>query len=223
MSCRSWDASCPLFFLCPERVGVIANLSRRWMMSLFHTIIAAGVGTCWISGSVCWRKRGCVADPLKGARGLFCVLNWKLHCVFNEVKSVEFRQAWKNGMEKCHAFLRRYEFAYFEQHLSEFLMFRNKRCLPIWKWIWSFMSACTGMQKMWKDEVRRGERRVCFQECRGQSGECAPCRPPFSLISSSVTVHPLRLAGKRLGSFHFCLFRVLQLHLHLRGTLDSQC
>lgn len=57
------------------------------------------------------------------------------------------------------------------------------------------MSACVGMRKLWRDEVRSVKREVCFQECWGQSGECAPCRPPFSLGSSSVTVHPLQPAG----------------------------
>lgn len=63
------------------------------------------------------------------------------------------------------------------------------------------MLACDGMQKMWQDEVQRVERRVCFQECQGQSGECAPCRPS-SLSSGSVTVQPPRPAGEaRIFSF----------------------
>ena len=124
----------------------------------------------------------------------FVSLNSKLHCVSNEVKSVEFHQAWKNH---AHAFLRRfYECAYFDRYFSDFLMFSNKRRLHIWICIWSFVSACAGIWKMWKDEVRRVERRVCFQECQGQSGVCAPCRPPFSLRYISVTVHPLRPAGE---------------------------
>lgn len=40
---------------------------------------------------------------------------------------------------------------------------------------------------MWKDEVRRVEGRVCFQERRGQIEECAPCGPPFSLSSRSTS------------------------------------
>lgn len=55
-----------------------------------------------------------------------------------------------------------------------------------------FVSACVGMQKMWKDEVQPVKGMVCFQECWGQSGECDPCRPRFSLSSSSFTVHPLQ-------------------------------
>lgn len=38
-------------------------------MSLFHTIIATGVGTGWISGSVCWRKRGACLTPWKTGGG----------------------------------------------------------------------------------------------------------------------------------------------------------
>ncbi len=136
------------------------------------------------------KKRGCVADPLKGAGGLFCVLNWKQHCVFN---LWNFIKVWTKivvtlSWEDMNLLILFY--------LPEFLMFCNKGRLHIWKWIWSFVSECAGMQKMWKDEVRRVERRVCFQECRGQSGECAPCGPPPSLSSSSVTVRPLRPAGE---------------------------
>lgn len=186
MSCRSWVASCPLFFLCHKRVGVIADLSRWWMMSLFRTIIAAGVGTCWISGSVCWRKRGCVADPLKGARGLFCVLN----CVFQ----------WG---ENCGISSWSYFFFFFKETFFMLnISYLSSEC-SLTKYICAFgcgfdlfKSACAGMQTMWKDEVRWVERRVCFQECQGQSGECAPCRPPFSLCCSSVTVYPLRPAGE---------------------------
>lgn len=58
------------------------------------------------------------------------------------------------------------------------------------------MSACAGMQKMWKDEVQREKRSVCFQECRGQGGECTPHKPSSPLSCSSVTVEPLQPAEK---------------------------
>lgn len=158
MSCRSWVASCPLFFLCPEKSG--SNCGPQSMMNdefVSHNNSSGGWDMLnkWVS---MLKKRGCVADPLKRAGGLFCVLNWKLHCVLDELKSVEFHQGSKNV---GHTFLRSYEFAYVEYFLPEFLMFCNKRCLHNWEWIWSFTSACAGMQKMWKDEVQWVERRVC--------------------------------------------------------------
>lgn len=72
----------------------------------------------------------------------------------------------------------------------------NKRHLLLWRWGWSCMAACARMWKMWKDEVQRVEMRVCFQECRGQGGECAPCGPPSLLRSSSVALYPLRPVGE---------------------------
>lgn len=83
------------------------------------------------------------------------------------------------------------------------------------------------MQKMWKDEVQPVKGMVCFQECWGQSGECDPCRPRFSLSSSSVTVHPLQLVEDLFifASLGCCgctsIYTVLQI-LSLRGFNKSQ-
>lgn len=89
MKCCFWVVSYSFCDL-KEWGGVIVDLGSWWMMSLFRTIIAAGVGTCWISGSVCWKK-GCVVDPWKQWGLVLCLLyfHWVEICGISSIFTTE--------------------------------------------------------------------------------------------------------------------------------------
>lgn len=151
MSCHFWVASCPLFFLCPERVG--GNCGPQSMMNDEFVLHNNSSGGCWISGSVCCWKGDAWPTQLKGEGGLFCVLKAALcsSLSWNKWNFIEdLKKSWSYFLRTtwlCLCLQKLQTSAKTSAHLD--------------------VSACARMQKMWKDEVWWVERGVCFQECRG--------------------------------------------------------
>lgn len=106
--------------------------------------------------------------------------------------------------------------------IFEFLVFCNKRRLHSWKWTWCLVSACAGMQSMWKDEVGWEKGRFAS---RNVGVKVENVLPADLLLHSAPALLQCTRSDllERLRSFHFCLFRVLPLHLHLHRAPHSQC
>lgn len=154
--------------------------------------------------------------PLKGARGLLCVLNWKLHCVFIELKSAAFHQkSWSYFVDKI-------------KKCAYVSCFRSKCSVTKGDCRFGrrFDLSCQHVLVCKKcGKMRCSKKREVFVSRNvGVRVENAnPTSPPLNSAAALLQWSCSNLR-KRLRSFHLFLFRVLQLHLSpLCSTLDSQC
>lgn len=141
-------------------------------MSLFHTIIAAGAGTNWISRSVCCRKGEALLTPWKERVSVLCLKT-----------------------ESCIVFLVNRFFKNFIMHFLHFykmfyliLLLNNK-----WKSQGRFGQGydvsrfSNGMLKMWKNEVQFTKRSACFRNVGGQDENAHPASPALNLAAAAPT------------------------------------
>lgn len=212
MSCRSWVASCPPLLSVPWKSG--GNCGPQSTMNdefVSHNNSSGGWDRLnkWVS---MLKKRGCVADPLKGAGGLFCVLNWKLHCVFNlwNFIKVVVTLSWEDDL------------------LILSITYLSSWC-SVTKGVCTFGSgfdlSCQNVLVCKKcGKMRCSEQREGFVS-RNVGVKVENVLPADLLLHSAPALLQCARSDlrERLGSFHLCLFRVLQLHLHLCSAPDSQC